>query len=211
LSYVKIAAKLTPALPLAPALTPLVGPEGADDASLARALIERHREAPEVAWHRFRPAVQTTLRRLLGAGEDIHDLTQDVFARFFEKVQGLRSLDALRPFVIGIAVRRAREEIRRRHVRRTLRPAVEDHLRPDESAGTAWDPARRHAAMKMVRVMEELGRDGEIYALRAVAGCELQEIAQITGLSLSTVRRRLVRASRLLERRFVEEGFAGTA
>jgi RNA polymerase sigma-70 factor (ECF subfamily) len=150
-----------------------------------------------VAWQRFRPVVQATLRRLLGPSEDINDLTQDVFARFFDKVGELRSLEALRPFVIGIAFRRAREEIRRRHVRRTLRPMVESHFgdRP-----VFWDPAERQTAARLWSVLEQLGDDGHIYALRVIEGQELAEIAAAVNLSISTVRRRLSRVTKRMER-----------
>jgi RNA polymerase sigma-70 factor (ECF subfamily) len=168
-----------------------------EDAALARDLIAGKKSAASLAWQRYRPAVQTTLRRLLGPGEDIADLTQDVFARFFDKVEELRSLQALRPFIIGIAFRRAREEIRRRHVRRTLRPMVENHF-ADRPAG--WDPAERQTAARLWGALERLGDDGKIYALRMIEGRELAEIAEVTNLSISTVRRRLTRVSKRMER-----------
>jgi RNA polymerase sigma-70 factor, ECF subfamily len=168
-----------------------------EDAILARALMDGDRSAPTLAWQRYRPVVQSTLKRLLGPGEDIADLTQDVFARFFDKVRELRSLDALRPFVIGIAFRRAREEIRRRHVRRTLRPMVESHFgdRPVD-----WDPANRQTATRVFVVLSRLGVDGQIYSLRIIEGRELSEIAAQMELSISTVRRRLARVTKRMER-----------
>jgi RNA polymerase sigma-70 factor, ECF subfamily len=168
-----------------------------EDAILARALMDGDRSAPTLAWQRYRPVVHSTLKRLLGPGEDIADLTQDVFARFFDKVTELRSLEALRPFVIGIAFRRAREEIRRRHVRRTLRPLVESHFgdRP-----TDWDPANRQTAVRLFVVLSRLGADGQIYSLRIIEGRELSEIAALMELSISTVRRRLARVTKRMER-----------
>ena len=189
---------------LLPQAAVCVTPEpDSEDAALARELIAGKREAASVAWQRYRPAVVTTLRRLLGPGEDIADLTQDVFARFFDKVEELRSLHALRPFIIGIAFRRAREEIRRRHVRRTLRPMVENHFgdRP-----VAWDPADRQTAARLWLVLQRLGDDGRIYALRVVEGRELAEIAAATNLSISTVRRRLSRVTKRMERLAANDG-----
>jgi hypothetical protein len=126
-----------------------------EDAALARELIAGKRSAASVAWQRYRPAVQTTLRRLLGPSEDIADLTQDVFARFFDKVEELRSLQALRPFIIGIAFRRAREEIRAvtcgapcapwsRTTSPTVRsPGIPPTARPPPAVGRAGTPGRR--------------------------------------------------------------------
>lgn len=168
-----------------------------DDTLLARALLAGERAAANTVWQRFRPAVQITLKRLLGPGEDIADLTQDVFARFFGKISELRNLDALKPFLIGIAFRRAREEIRRRHVRRSLRPMIENHFREDVRG---WDPERRQTATRLVQLLEDLGRDGMIYTLRVVEGRELAEVAATMNLSISTVRRRLNRVVKRIER-----------
>ena len=168
-----------------------------EDVNLARALMEGHGSAATTAWERFRPSVQMTLKRLLGPGEDIADLTQDVFARFFGKIRELRNLEAVKPFLIGIAFRRAREEIRRRHVRRTLRPMIENHFRDD---GHGWDPERRQTATRLVQLLEDLGRDGIIYTLRVVEGRELAEVAATMNLSISTVRRRLNRVVKRISR-----------
>ena len=168
-----------------------------EDVILARALIAGERDAATAVWQRFKPSVQITLKRLLGPGEDIADLTQDVFARFFGKVAELRNLSAMRPFLIGIAFRRAREEIRRRHVRRSLRPMIEDHFREDVRS---WDPERRQTATRLVRLLEELGPDGQIYTLRVIEGRELAEVATTMSLSISTVRRRLGRVVKRIER-----------
>ena len=176
---------------------PVTPEEESEDAGLARALIAGQRDAAATVWQRFRPAVQITLKRLLGPGEDIADLTQDVFARFFGKVGELRNLSAMRPFLIGIAFRRAREEIRRRHVRRSLRPMIEDHFRED---GRSSDPESRQTATRLVALLEDLGPDGQIYALRVIEGRELAEVATAMNLSISTVRRRLGRVVKRIER-----------
>jgi RNA polymerase sigma factor (sigma-70 family) len=175
-------------------------PGFADDATLAHALKDGRSDAAFAAWQRFRPVVQGTLRRMLGASQDIPDLTQDVFARFFHRIQSLRSPESLRFFVIGIAFRRAREEIRRRHVQRSSRAMVETHFRQwqlDNGPG----PERGAAAARMARLLEALGQDGEIYLLRVIHGCDLPEIARLTGFSISTVRRRFNRARAWMESR----------
>jgi RNA polymerase sigma-70 factor (ECF subfamily) len=176
---------------------PAAESEDSEDVCLARALIAGQRDAATTVWQRFRPSVQITLKRLLGPGEDIADLTQDVFARFFGKIRELRNLAAMRPFLIGIAFRRAREEIRRRHVRRTLRPLIEDHFRED---ARSWDPESRQTAVRLVDLLETLGPDGQIYALRVIEGRELAEVATTMNLSVSTVRRRLGRVVKRIER-----------
>src|SRR5687767_8818427 len=88
--------------------------EGLDDAALARALGEGSPWAEEVAWDRFSPLVRGMLRRSLGPGAEVEDATQEVFIRFFQKVARLRDAAALRSFLIGIAVRVVRKQLRMR-------------------------------------------------------------------------------------------------
>ena len=75
---------------------------GADDAELARALVRQDPGITFVAWTRLHPAVDGTLRRLMGPGNDIPDIAQEVFLRFFRHVGKLRDPAALRSFLTGI-------------------------------------------------------------------------------------------------------------
>jgi RNA polymerase sigma-70 factor, ECF subfamily len=171
-----------------------------DEADLARALLDGRRGAAPVAWRRFYPIVIATLRRLLGPSDDLPDLAQDVFARFFVKLRDLKKHGSLRAFVTGIAFRRAREEIKRRRVRRSSAAMVLHHMNELSLAGI-MDPERRHAAFRLYRMMSSMGEnDRTAYTLRVVEGLELNEIAEVLGVSLSTVRRSIRRASEQLDR-----------
>jgi RNA polymerase sigma-70 factor (ECF subfamily) len=171
-----------------------------DEADLARALLEGRRGAAPLAWRRFYPIVISTLRRLLGPGDDLPDLAQDVFARFFAKLRDLRKQGSIRAFVTGIAFRRAREEIKRRRVRRSSASLVLHHLN-ELSLARITDPERRHAAGRLYGMMSHLSEnDRSAYTLRFVEGLELNEIAVALRVSLSTVRRSIRRASEQLDR-----------
>jgi RNA polymerase sigma-70 factor, ECF subfamily len=171
-----------------------------DEADLARALLEGRRGAAPLAWRRFYPIVISTLRRLLGPGDDLPDLAQDVFARFFAKLRDLRKQGSIRAFVTGIAFRRAREEIKRRRVRRTSANLVLFHLN-ELSLARITDPERRHAAGRLYGMMSHLSEnDRSAYTLRFIEGLELNEIATTLQISLSTVRRSIRRASEQLDR-----------
>jgi RNA polymerase sigma-70 factor (ECF subfamily) len=176
-----------------------------DEADLTRALLEGRRGAAPLAWRRFYPIVIATLRRLLGPGDDLPDLAQDVFARFFSKLRDLRKQGSVRAFVTGIAFRRAREEIKRRRVRRTSAPMVLHHMNELSLAGTT-DPERRHAAARLYRMMSSMSEnDRAAYTLRFVEGLELSEIADALEVSLSTVRRAIRRATEQLDRMVRDE------
>ena len=171
-----------------------------DESDLTRALLEERPGAAPVAWRRFYPIVISTLRRLLGPGDDLPDLAQDVFARFFVKLRDLRKQGSIRAFVTGIAFRRAREEIKRRRVRRTSANLVLHHLN-ELSLARITDPERRHAAGRLYGMMSRLtDNDRTAYTLRFVEGLDLNEIATALRVSLSTVRRSIRRASLQLDR-----------
>jgi RNA polymerase sigma-70 factor (ECF subfamily) len=166
-----------------------------DDVLLAQALIQGRAEASAMAWKRFYPVVEMTLRRMLGPDGDLEDLAQDVFLRFFRKVKGLKKVESLRPFVMAIAVRRAQEEIRRRRVRRWLSPLIGNPLmlRPT----VEMDPEAREVIVHLYSLIDRLRlKDRTIYILRYVEGLEQAEISELVGVSVSTVRRRLDRLTR---------------
>jgi len=171
-----------------------------DEAELTRALLAGRRGAAPLAWRRFYPIVITTLRRLLGPSDDLPDLAQDVFARFFAKLPDLKKQGSIRAFVTGIAFRRAREEIKRRRVRRSSAALVLQHLN-ELSLARITDPERRHAAGRLYRMMSRLTENDRMaYTLRYVEGLELSEIADALKVSLSTVRRSIRRASEQMDK-----------
>jgi RNA polymerase sigma-70 factor (ECF subfamily) len=174
----------------------LGGTPGADDdVLLARDLIAGRGEAALVAWRRFHPMVETTLRRMLGPGGDLQDLAQEVFLRFFGKVRELKKMESLRSFVMAIAIRRAQEEIKRRRVRRWFAPVIGEVYRGP--AVTQMEPETRETIAHFYRAIDRLNAvDRTIYVLRYIEDLELTEIAATLAVSISTVRRRLERVSR---------------
>ena len=168
---------------------------GEADAVLAQSLIDGNKDAALTAWRRFSPLVHRTLRRMLGPGVDLQDLTQEVFLRFFGTVKELKKRESLRSFVMAIAIRRAQEEIKRRRVRRWFAPLLGDAIiRPHT---TEMDPEAREAIVHLYDTIDRLNvRDRTIYILRFIEGLEQGEISQAIGVSVSTVRRRLDRLTK---------------
>lgn len=133
---------------------------------------------------------------MLGGHGDLQDLTQEVFLRFFTKVGTLKKAESLRSFVMGIAVRRAQEEIKRRRVRGWKTPALETVLAVT-AAATEMDPEARQALSHLYRALDQLTViDRTVYVLRYVEGRDQAHISETLGVSISTVRRRLDRLCR---------------
>jgi RNA polymerase sigma-70 factor (ECF subfamily) len=168
-----------------------------DDAELARALIRRDPGVTFVAWTRLHPVVDGTLRRLMGPGDDLADISQEVFLRFFRHVGKLRDPAALRSFVTGICLRVVRRELRNRWLRRFLRLTASGD--PPELAASL-DVESREVLQHYYEVLGRLGAEGRsLYVARHIERLPMAEVAAHHGLSISTTQRRLGRVVRRLE------------
>ncbi|EYF07755.1 RNA polymerase sigma factor [Chondromyces apiculatus] len=165
----------------------------ADDAAIARATAEGHPAAPGVAWDRFSPLVRGLLRRTLGPSTDVEDQVQEVFLRFFRQIDTLREPARVRSFLIGITVRVAGTEIRKRRVRRWLR-LTDTGAVPEEP--TTVDEDAREALARLYAILDAMSADERLaFVLRHVEGLELTDVAAGLDVSLATAKRRLSRAT----------------
>ena len=174
------------------------GPD--DDAALAAALIARDHSAPAEAWARLSPLVMRLLRRYFGPGPDRQDLCQEVFLRFFSRIDELRDRNALRSFLIGICLGVAQNELRRARVRRWIFLTQSGEL-PDAPISGA-NPEAREATARIYKILSGVSaEDRTLFVTRYVEKMEMAEIAAAIGRPLSTTKRRLARATRRITAR----------
>ena len=146
----------------------------------------------------YAPHVQRVLARVLGHDCELADLLHEVFARALEQIDGLDDPLALKSWLTSIAVFSAREHIRRRMRGRWLRFFASEDL-PDISVVEAGAEVRE-SLRATYAVLDRLGVDDRIaFTLRFIEGLDVGDVAAACNVSLSTIKRRLVRA----ERRFV--------
>jgi RNA polymerase sigma-70 factor (ECF subfamily) len=168
-----------------------------DDAALVAACVAKDPAAARTIWDRYAVLVRGLLRRTLGRS-DVEDTVQDAFMRFFRLVPRLREPSKLRSFVVGVAMRVAREELRRRRVRRWLTLSA-DGLVP-ESAAPSRDPDAAEALRRLDALLDRLDPDARIvFVLRFVEDVPTTEIAESLGCSLATAKRRVKRARERVE------------
>jgi len=165
-----------------------------DDVRLVRGLREHEPWAAAVLANRYLDHVRRVLVRVLGAGEpDLDDLVQEVFTRALAGAHKLSFAGALTSWLTSIAVFTGREAIRRRSRWRWLRftATPPDRPAPQPSADV------KDAARAVYALLDRLPVDERIpFALRAIDGMDLREVAAACGVSVPTVRRRLARAER---------------
>lgn len=160
------------------------------DHALLTAFIQKQPSAAKAVWERFYPLVSRTLRRTFGPQDEVADLVQDVFFHLFRKLPGLRDPTALRSFVYSITTRVALKELRRRRLHRWLELSPSGTL--PEGITVPRDPGAPAALRRLYEILDELApRDRTLFVLRNLEDMSLPELAQATGVSLATVKRRL--------------------
>jgi RNA polymerase sigma-70 factor (ECF subfamily) len=180
--------------------------EGEDERALVQALRNGAPWAERALFESYTPHVERILSRILGMHADLDDLVQEVFLRAFQRIEELREPRALRSWLTSIAVFVARETIRTRRRRRWLFFLGADE--PLEIAGPSPSPEALAALRAFYEVVATLDPDARIaFTLRFVEGMELAEIAEVCGVSLATIKRRIKGA----ELEFVAKGRAREA
>lgn len=166
------------------------------DAALVRRCLTGNPAACRELVERFQADVLAVCHRLLAHTHDAEDVAQEVFLRVFRSLARWDSTRPLRPWVLGIAVNRCRTWIGRR--RRD--PELADYLHEAPDHRPADDSAElRHEIRAAVDALRDEYR--EVFILFHEWGHSYEEIAQVVGCPVGTVKTWLHRARlELLER-----------
>ena len=124
-----------------------------DELVLVTALKAREPRAYAQAWSEFGPMVRRLVARFFGPGAEPQDLSQEVFIRFFRRIDELRSPDGVRGFLAGICLGVARNEARRLRVRRWVSLTSAGTLPDFPVAGP--DVEGREALRRLYAVLEK--------------------------------------------------------
>lgn len=170
----------------------------ADDRALIEALGARHPAAVRALWDRYAELVRRLLRRTL-ATDLVDDALQETFLRLVAKLPALEQVDRLRSFVVGVTMRVAREQLRRRKVRRWL-SLTRDGVMPERPA-RAEDFTAAEALARLDALLARVDANTRVlFVLRFVEQTPAVEIAEAMGWSLATTKRRIRRARDRIER-----------
>jgi RNA polymerase sigma-70 factor (ECF subfamily) len=166
------------------------------DAAVVEAALSGKRWAEELLYRRHVPAVSQTVATLLGRMSDCEDVVQDTFVEALGELRALRDPGAFRGWLLRIAVHKCHRRFRKRKLLRALgldRGAddvtLERLAAPVLSAEHKAELARVDVAL---RTLSE--RERTAWILRFVHGHELTEVAELSSVSLATVKRLLNRA-----------------
>jgi len=163
------------------------------DRALVTAILQKRPGAEALLFDRYGRDVENILWRTLGPDLELEDVLHDVFIAAFASLDNLREHDAVRGWLIGIAIRQARKRIRKRRRGSFIRLFAPSKL-PERVSDAAPAEVTRalHACYEILdRMSVELRL---VFTLRYFEGMELTEVADACGVSLATAKRHLNRA-----------------
>lgn len=152
------------------------------------------------------PRIERLLSRLLGPRNDREDLVQTVYLETWRALPRFRGDSKLSTFIGGITVRVAK---------RAMRPAAWFRRRGelvDEPVSQDASPDRQTHAREQVRrvrsALADLSANKRIaFLLWALDGRSLEEVAELTGTSVSTARGRIYLAQKELKNRAAQDPY----
>ncbi len=176
---------------------------GPSDAALVVAARAGEAWASEALFRRHARMVNGLAFRLMGRDADVDDLVQDSFIQAFRSLHALNEPQAFASWLCSIVVRTASKVLRRRKLmsrlglRRTSEP-----MELDTYVSAAAPPDEGALLRQIYALVETIPVEIRVpLLLRRVEGWSIEEIAEHTGKSLATVKRRLAKGEEMLERR----------
>ena len=159
------------------------------------------------AYRDHAPEVYRVAYGVLRDADDALDVTQDAFARAWERWDQYDSQRPLRAWLHGIVVNLALDRLRRRRVRRLAIPAIGESFQRGPAAGRSLDPAETVARRQVVEEALAMlpGRTRAILVLRHYYGYDYAQIGGFVGMNGGTVGSTLSRAHAELRQRLAGE------
>lgn len=160
-----------------------------------------------VLYQRYRDRVYNVAFRITGNGADALDAAQETFGILFRKIRNFRFGSKFSSWVYRIAVNASIDLKRRNAARRAV--GVEGlgayglRERTAPGAGTVSDPEAAAAGQELEdEIQRSMGalspKLRAIIVLRHVEGLSYEEVGEVLGCSLGTVKSRLARAHEAL-------------
>lgn len=182
-----------------------------DDATLLSMIADLSSEAIAVLYDRYGRLVFTVAIHVVGDAETAEEITQDVFVRVWEGARSYRAeMAKVSSWLISITRHRSIDELRRRGVRpeKNQMDWPEEEMNglllsenPEDTAELVLQ--QRHVRQAIASLPTE---QQKVLSLAYFKGYSHQEIAELMGEPLGTVKSRIRLAMLKLRDMFVEQG-----
>jgi len=142
---------------------------------------------------RYSPHIARIGLRLLGRNAEVDDLVQEVFFAAFKQRHQLRDMNTVKGWLSVIAVRTARQFLRRRRLRQFV--GLDTGTPPIELRDQTLSPDQRALFTRVYQVLDHMNVECRLaWTLRYIEGEKLEAIAERLGCSLATAKRRIAAA-----------------
>jgi RNA polymerase sigma-70 factor (ECF subfamily) len=155
--------------------------------------------------------IQGAIYRLMGSEEEVRDLCQEAFLKAYRGLGGFKGEARFSSWLYQIALNLCRDRMRRRRGRVIVSL---DALEADAQGQVLRDEASTHDLVESrdlqqrvrAAVMALPDDQREVIVLKEYEGLTFQEIAEVLGLPVSTVKTRLYRGLDRMRERLVSQG-----
>ena len=178
-------------------------PTPEDEAELVAACLAGDVAAQRALFRREFGRVNATIYRILGPTREVDDLVQETFIAVFRGLARFRGEARLATWIDRIAVRVALDHVRARKGTPVALGVI------DEPADASVPDAQAHAREGLRRLyaaLAQLSPEARIaFALYAIDGRSIAEVARLVGTTVVTAKVRIWRARRELMKRAAED------
>jgi len=170
--------------------------------------IHGDRKALEMLYRRHAAYAIRLASRIEGTARDADDVVHESFIKAFQRLKDLNDRSAFRGWLGAIVVGEVRSLMRHAKFMKTIGLGREDDpIDLSEIVSPAASPHVRAQLAQIFALLQTQPVDNRIaWVLREVEDHDLEHIAQLTGCSLATVKRRVDRVQRFLDDHFLSSG-----
>jgi RNA polymerase sigma-70 factor, ECF subfamily len=164
---------------------------------------------------RYQRPIAAYVYRMVGDYESALDLTQEIFIKVYNSLRRYRSEFKFSTWIYKIAHNSAVDHLRRTNTREQslINGPEDDHFElPIESnrPSPEQESERRERRVEIESVVRSLPANyRELVLLRHSQDLTYEEIVEVSGLPLGTVKNRLFRAREMMRHQFLEKGITG--
>jgi len=164
---------------------------------------------------RYQRPISAYVYRMVGNYESALDLTQEIFIKVYNSLQRYRAEFKFSTWIYKIAHNAAVDHLRRSATREqslTVGSDGDNFELPLESGRLSpeQESERKERRIEIESVVGALPANyRELIILRHSQDLSYEEIVEVTGLPLGTVKNRLFRAREMMRQQFVDKGITG--
>ncbi|HEX9618839.1 MAG TPA: sigma-70 family RNA polymerase sigma factor [Polyangiaceae bacterium] len=175
-----------------------------DDAQLVALARAADLRAFEALYRRHAGFALNLAVRIQGSGADAEDIVHDAFLRVHQRLRELRDGHLFRAWLGSIVVRLVRTRLRRRRLMALFGIRSSEPVDLDSLATPEASPEARAELAQVYALLQTMAPQDRIaWTLRHIERHRLDAVAELSGCSLATAKRRIQRAQHYLRDHFV--------